>query len=160
MSAPILITGAFGQVGKRVTELLPARGHTVVATDLHTDSVRATAEKLAETPQPGTVRTTFADLLDRAAVEALVDEHRPGTIIHLAAMFSPQSNRNPQLARPQTKGELSDGRKVPASSIMMLLIGAANHDVSVRSHSRTVLTAEEKLAAFHAQISAVAGAGR
>jgi nucleoside-diphosphate-sugar epimerase len=129
MSAPVLITGAFGQVGKRVTELLLSRGHTVVATDLRTDSVRATAEKLAGAPQPGTLRTTFADLLDRAAVEALVDEHRPGTIIHLAAMFSPQSYRNPQLARRINVGGTENlvraGQKLPTAPHLLFASSAA-----------------------------------
>ncbi|MCX0272933.1 NAD(P)-dependent oxidoreductase [Nocardia zapadnayensis] len=99
MSSPVLVTGAFGQVGKRVTETLLSRGHTVIATDLRTETVLATAETIGEARHPGTLHTTFADLLDRDAVDALVAEHRPGTIIHLAAMFSPASYRNPQLAR-------------------------------------------------------------
>lgn len=45
-------------------------------------------------------------------------------------------------------------------TVAALRAAAVDHDVSVRSHSHTVLTAEEKLAAFHAQISAAAGAGR
>ncbi|MFI9536129.1 NAD-dependent epimerase/dehydratase family protein [Nocardia fusca] len=129
MSAPVLITGAFGQVGKRVTALLLSRGHTVVVTDLRTDSVRTTAEKLAEAPQPGTLRTTFADLLDRAAVEALVDEHRPDAIIHLAAMFSPQSYRNPQLARRINVGGTENlvraGQKLPTAPLLLFASSAA-----------------------------------
>ncbi|MGV9927734.1 NAD-dependent epimerase/dehydratase family protein [Nocardia rhamnosiphila] len=129
MSASILVTGAFGQVGKRVTELLLSRGHTVVATDLRTDTVLATAERLAEAARPGILRTTFADLLDREAVETLVREHRPGTIIHLAAMFSPQSYRNPRSARTinvgGTENLLRAGRKLSTAPLLLFASSAA-----------------------------------
>lgn len=99
MNDSVLITGAFGQVGKRVTEILLRRGHTVVATDLRTEAVLAGAGALAGAGHPGTLLTVFADLLDRTAIAGLVAEHRPAAIIHLAALFSPSSYRNPELAR-------------------------------------------------------------
>ena len=99
MSSPVLITGAFGQVGKRCTEILLSRGRTVVATDLRTDAVLAAADELARGTHPGTLRTVYADLLDAAAISDLVAEHEPSAIIHLAGMFSPPSYRNPRLAR-------------------------------------------------------------
>ena len=43
----ILVTGAFGQVGKRCTEILLDRGRTVIAMDLRTDQTDATQEKLS-----------------------------------------------------------------------------------------------------------------
>ncbi|MEU1981757.1 NAD(P)-dependent oxidoreductase [Nocardia sp. NPDC019395] len=129
MRAPVLITGAFGQVGKRVAELLLSRGHTVVATDLRTDAALSAAERLAGAAEPGTLRTTFADLLDSGAVEALVDEHHPGTIIHLAAMFSPQSYRNPQLARRINVGGTENlvraGQKLPVAPLLLFASSAA-----------------------------------
>ncbi|MEU4312243.1 NAD(P)-dependent oxidoreductase [Nocardia sp. NPDC024068] len=129
MSAPVLVTGAFGQVGKRVTELLLSRGHTVVATDLRTDTALSAAEKLAGATVPGTLHTTFADLLDSDAVEALVDEHRPGTIIHLAAMFSPQSYRNPQLARRINVGGTENlvraGQRLSTAPLLLFASSAA-----------------------------------
>jgi len=39
----VLITGAFGQVGKRCAEILLQRGHTVVALDLDSEKTRVTA---------------------------------------------------------------------------------------------------------------------
>ncbi|MFI1464024.1 NAD-dependent epimerase/dehydratase family protein [Nocardia carnea] len=129
MSAPVLVTGAFGQVGKRVTELLLSRGHTVVATDLRTGTALATAEKLVAARQPGALRTHFADLLDRDAVETLVGDHHPGTIIHLAAMFSPQSYRNPRLARKINVGGTENlvhaGRQLPAAPLLLFASSAA-----------------------------------
>ncbi|MGW0180489.1 NAD-dependent epimerase/dehydratase family protein [Nocardia sp. NPDC003345] len=99
MNQSILVTGAFGQVGKRVTEILLSRGRRVVATDLRTGNATAAAEDRATACPPGTLRTIFADLLDDTAVTRLVEEHRPAAIVHLAAMFSPASYRNPRLAR-------------------------------------------------------------
>ncbi|WP_280435953.1 NAD-dependent epimerase/dehydratase family protein [Nocardia carnea] len=129
MSAPVLVTGAFGQIGKRVTELLLSRGRSVVATDLRSDTTLATAEELAGATQPGTLRTTFTDLLDRAAVEALVGEYRPGTIIHLAAMFSPQSYRNPRLARQINVGGTENlvraGQSLPTAPFLLFASSAA-----------------------------------
>jgi nucleoside-diphosphate-sugar epimerase len=99
VSNPVLVTGAFGQVGKRCTEILLSRGRTVVATDLRTDSVVATADELGRGQHPGRLRTVYADLLDAALIGNLIAEHEPSAIIHLAGMYSPPSYRNPRLAR-------------------------------------------------------------
>jgi nucleoside-diphosphate-sugar epimerase len=99
VSNPVLVTGAFGQVGKRCTEILLSRGRTVVATDLRTDSVVATAGELGRGQHPGRLRTVYADLLDAALIGNLIAEHEPSAIIHLAGMYSPPSYRNPRLAR-------------------------------------------------------------
>jgi nucleoside-diphosphate-sugar epimerase len=91
----ILITGAFGQVGKRCTQLLLERGRTVVAMDLRTDKTVAAQEELhSERLIPA-----YIDLLDADAVRDVVDAHRPDAVIHLAAIVSPPSYRNPDLAR-------------------------------------------------------------
>ncbi len=99
----VLVTGAFGQVGKRCTEILLHRGHTVIAMDLRNDSSAAVhaalAAALAETPRPGTLIPTYTDLLDADAVATVVSRHQPAAIVHLAAICSPPSYRNPRLAR-------------------------------------------------------------
>ncbi len=95
----VLITGAFGQVGKRCAEILLNRGRTVIATDLRNDGSVAVAEELAALDSSGTLVVEYADLLDADAITKLVGEHRPGAIVHLAAMMSPPSYRNPRLAR-------------------------------------------------------------
>jgi nucleoside-diphosphate-sugar epimerase len=99
VSSPVLITGAFGQVGKRCTEILLSRGRTVIATDLRNDAVVAAADALASATHPGVLQTVYADLLDIAVINDLVAEHKPSAIIHLAGMLSPPSYRNPRLAR-------------------------------------------------------------
>ncbi|PJE07106.1 MAG: oxidoreductase [Mycobacterium sp.] len=99
MSPTTLITGAFGQVGKRCAEILLSRGHTVVAVDLDNDTSTAAARVLGAAARPGTLIPEFVDLTDSQAVDAVVTRHRPTAIVHLAAIVSPASYRNPGLAR-------------------------------------------------------------
>ena len=93
----ILVTGAFGQVGRRCTQILLDRGRTVVATDLRTDATLAVEQELSA--GAGTLIPAYIDLLDAAAVRELVVTHQPEAIVHLAAIVSPPSYRNPGLAR-------------------------------------------------------------
>ncbi|MBX9640787.1 MAG: NAD(P)-dependent oxidoreductase [Mycobacteriaceae bacterium] len=99
MSPTTLITGAFGQVGKRCSEILLSRGHTVVAVDLDNDTSTSAAAALARAAHPGTLIPEFVDLTDPDAADAVVTRHRPTAIVHLAAIVSPPSYRNPRLAR-------------------------------------------------------------
>lgn len=95
----VLVTGAFGQVGQRTTELLLARGRTVVALDLRTDRTQATAARLTPSAgQPGRLVPAYVDLMDGAAIDALLAEHRPGAIVHLAAVVAPLAYSKPALA--------------------------------------------------------------
>jgi len=95
----VLLTGAFGQVGKRCTEILLRRGHTVIAMDVRSYSSVATAAGLTATLHPGKLIPEYTDLTDADAVAAVVERHRPDAIVHLAAIVSPPSYRNPRLAR-------------------------------------------------------------
>ncbi|MGI5218790.1 NAD-dependent epimerase/dehydratase family protein [Nocardia sp. CA-290969] len=126
MHNPVLVTGAFGQVGKRVTEILLSRGRTVVATDLRTDAAAAVAWDPAGA---GELHTVFADLLDREAIAELVGEHRPAAIVHLAAMFSPASYRNPRLARRINVGGTENlvraARALPEPPMLLFASSAA-----------------------------------
>ncbi|MEV0355022.1 NAD(P)-dependent oxidoreductase [Nocardia sp. NPDC050697] len=90
----VLVTGAFGQIGALCTELLLARGHTVIALELRTDATETAAAGLA-----GALVPSWTDLLDREAVQAVVAEHRPDAIVHLAAVYAPISYRAPAHAR-------------------------------------------------------------
>ncbi|MGV0069220.1 NAD-dependent epimerase/dehydratase family protein [Mycobacterium colombiense] len=95
----VLVTGAFGQVGKRCTQILLERGRTVVAMDLRNDNTVATEKELAAGGYPGTLIPAYTDLLDADAVSELVATHAPEAVVHLAAVVSPLSYRNPGLAR-------------------------------------------------------------
>ncbi len=67
--------------------------------DLRNDSTVAVADELAGADHSGTLIPAYIDLLDAEAVNELVAAHRPGAIVHLAAIVSPPSYRNPELAR-------------------------------------------------------------
>lgn len=100
----VLVTGAFGQVGKRCTQILLDRGRTVIAMDLRNDNTVAAEKELAAGGHPGTLIPAYTNLLDAEAVRDLVAAHAPGAIVHLAAIVSPVSYRNPGLARKVNVG--------------------------------------------------------
>ncbi|AXQ27844.1 SDR family oxidoreductase [Solimonas sp. K1W22B-7] len=96
----ILVTGAMGQLGKRVTAILLGRGHKVIALDLRNQATLPVAAALQPGPgQPGELRPAFVNLLDAEALRALLAEQRPGAIVHLAAVVAPPCYKNPQFAR-------------------------------------------------------------
>jgi nucleoside-diphosphate-sugar epimerase len=96
----VLVTGAMGQVGSRLTELLLERGRRVVALDLATEKTTARAAALRPAPgRPGELVATFVDLTDADAVRAVVERERPDAVVHLAAVVSPPCYRSPELAR-------------------------------------------------------------
>jgi nucleoside-diphosphate-sugar epimerase len=100
----VLVTGAFGQVGKRCAQILLERGRTVVAMDLRTDKTAAAEQELSAGTHGASMIRAYVDLLDAAAVRDLVETHQPDAIIHLAAIVSPPSYRNPGLARKVNVG--------------------------------------------------------
>jgi nucleoside-diphosphate-sugar epimerase len=95
----VLVTGAFGQIGKRCTEILLGRGRMVIAMDVRNDRSAAAAAGLAARPQAGELIPSYTDLTDAEAIAEVIDRHRPDAIVHLAAIVSPPSYRNPGLAR-------------------------------------------------------------
>ncbi|WP_374025842.1 NAD-dependent epimerase/dehydratase family protein [Mycobacterium sp. HNNTM2301] len=103
-AAIVLVTGAFGQVGKRCTQILLERGRTVVAMDLRNDNTVAVERELATGGYPGTLVPAYTDLLDAEAVRKLVGTHQPDAVVHLAAVVSPLSYRKPALARKVNVG--------------------------------------------------------
>ncbi|OBI94135.1 NAD(P)-dependent oxidoreductase [Mycobacterium sp. 1245805.9] len=123
----ILITGAFGQVGRRCAQILLDRGRTVVATDLRTDKTVAAAAELSE--GGGRLIPAYIDLLDPEAVGDLVATHRPMAIIHLAAVISPASYRNPALARRVNVGGtetlLTAAAQLPDPPLFLMASSAA-----------------------------------
>lgn len=94
----VLVTGAMGQVGQRVCEILLRRGRTVVALDLDNPATREVAVRLGSIPGPGALVQTFADLTDAEAVRATITQHQPHAIVHLAAVVSPVCYVKPEMA--------------------------------------------------------------
>ncbi len=101
MSTPeartVLVTGAMGQVGTRVAQILLDRGRTVIAVDLDNEATRAAVA--AFTPAAGTLVPAFVNLLDAEALNSLFATHQPDAIVHLAAVVAPPAYRNPPMAR-------------------------------------------------------------
>lgn len=90
----VLVTGAFGLVGRSTVAHLAGQGRRVIATDLATAPNRRAAGAL-----PAGVRSSWADLTDPDQVTELLTATRPAAIIHLAAVIPPLCYRNPALAR-------------------------------------------------------------
>ena len=93
MSRTAVITGALGQDGSLLTELLLSQGYRVVGA--------VKADSALPTTGPLSAATYIAvDLADRAAVHALLETYRPDELYHLAAFHhsSQQSNLSTALA--------------------------------------------------------------
>jgi nucleoside-diphosphate-sugar epimerase len=85
----VLVTGAYGLVGRPVVKRLVADGFTVVAT----------AHKALEPALPSAVEVRHVDLTKPGQVSALVDDVAPSAIVHLAACIPPMCYANRALAR-------------------------------------------------------------
>lgn len=69
----ILITGAFGQVGKRCAQILLERGRTVIAMDLRTDKTLVAQRELSAGAHGEALIPAYTDLLDTEAVRDTVE---------------------------------------------------------------------------------------
>jgi nucleoside-diphosphate-sugar epimerase len=92
--APVLVTGALGNVGRHTVRALLGRRRRVVATDLRTPANEAIARRL-----PDGVHVVWADLTDAAEVDRLVQDTAPLAVVHLAGVLPPVSYAQPDLAR-------------------------------------------------------------
>lgn len=92
----VLVTGAFGLVGRSVLARLLDDGFVAVATDLDTPANR---EAAARDPR---LRAEWADLTDVDAVADLLARVAPDAMIHLAAVIPPLCYGHRDLARRVT----------------------------------------------------------
>ncbi len=81
----ILITGAGGFIGSHTTDTLLGAGRQVVGID---DFSTGKRENLAGAESSGAFSLIEADITEPGVVEAAVDQHRPDSIVHLAALVS------------------------------------------------------------------------
>lgn len=92
--ARVLVTGAFGNVGRSVVAGLLAEGHAVLATDLAVPSARRAASRLAH-PR---LEVRWADLTAAKVPTSLVADPLDA-VIHLAGVIPPVAYTLPELAR-------------------------------------------------------------
>jgi UDP-glucuronate 4-epimerase len=91
MSDTVLLTGAAGFIGSHLAQRLLADGRRVVWLDNFCDfydpaAKRQNVEAIAAGPGADRFALVEADICDRPAVDAAFAEHRPGHVIHIAAM--------------------------------------------------------------------------
>jgi dTDP-glucose 4,6-dehydratase len=79
----ILVTGGCGFIGSAVVRLAVARGHGVVTFDAMTYAASET--NLGPALTSNLHALVRGDIRDRAAVDAVLSDHRPDAIMHLAA---------------------------------------------------------------------------
>lgn len=86
----LLVTGALGQIGTELTQMLRRRHGTaaVIASDIRQPTDHPLADGPFET----------LDVTDHAAVARVVADHDIDTIVHLAALLSATGEARPQLA--------------------------------------------------------------
>lgn len=85
----ILITGAGGQIGGDLVELLRQRGHQIIATDISVQPDRV--------PPSKDVSWHHLDVTDMSAVLALFRQMSPDRVFHLAAVLSARGEEIPQV---------------------------------------------------------------
>lgn len=103
MTAPVLVTGACGLVGRATVRRLLEDGRTVVATDVRTEATEQVAAGLEEL-EPGRCSVRWVDLTDAGQVRALLVSMLPSAVIHLAAVIPPLCYSRPAVARAVNVG--------------------------------------------------------
>lgn len=140
----VLVTGAFGNVGSATVRLLLDRGLSVVATDVRSKKSEARAKEL----RSAGLTVHWVDLRDAAAVDELVQDVAPTTVIHLAAVIPPIAYAHPALAKAvnvDATGHLVEAvgrlearcRFVFASSIAVYGSRNPHRDALLTSHTPT-----------------------
>lgn len=88
----VLLTGAMGNIGLSTLEALLVEGHDVVAFDLESRRARRLASRFDRR-----VHFVWGDITDPESVRCALEG--VDTVIHLAAVIPPNSDRAPDLAR-------------------------------------------------------------
>jgi UDP-glucuronate 4-epimerase len=95
----ILVTGAAGFVGSHLSEMLAARGDTVIGVDNFNDYYDpAKKRRNAKTLMKANISVLEADIRDRQKMFALLEHEKPDAIAHIAAMAGVRNSvANPAL---------------------------------------------------------------
>ena len=95
----VLLTGAFGNVGRSTLNALIGKGHTVRVFDVDTPQNRRFAKEFGNHPQ---VDIMWGDLRDPDDVMNAFDTI--DVVLHLAAIIPPLADKNPELAQAVNVG--------------------------------------------------------
>jgi nucleoside-diphosphate-sugar epimerase len=98
-TGPVLVTGAFGNVGRHVLRALLSDGRRVVATDLRTRQSEKAAHEFR-----GRVEVHWTDLTEESAVGSVLAAVSPSAVLHLAAVIPPATYAVPEPARAVNVG--------------------------------------------------------
>jgi nucleoside-diphosphate-sugar epimerase len=91
----VIVTGAFGNVGKWVVKETCLKGYEVLAYDLKTD---VTEKKQKTLSSQYNFQTVWGDLTDRDHVSQTIQDFSPEYIIHVAAVIAPTAYVIPRIA--------------------------------------------------------------
>ncbi len=91
----ILITGASGFLGSWIIAQLAVKGQEIIASDQHVDTRRL--NDILDTDAGELITWRPCDISDEVAMDDLVAETKPASIIHLAALQIPGCRANPVL---------------------------------------------------------------
>ena len=92
MTQTVMLTGALGNIGSLVIQELLAQGYRVIACDKASDVTRKNARKFTD-PR---IRVIWCDITVKEQVESALQG--ADAVIHLAGIFPPLSENNPDLA--------------------------------------------------------------
>lgn len=106
----ILLTGAFGNVGRYVVLEMCKQGHELTCFDLQSKATEKIAKDLQAAAQKEgypVFKVIWGNLTDEANVKAVLQEVQPEAIAHLAAIIPPVCYERPELAEKVNVGGVS-----------------------------------------------------
>ncbi|MHA1167845.1 MAG: NAD-dependent epimerase/dehydratase family protein [Candidatus Hodarchaeales archaeon] len=90
----VLLTGAFGNIGESTLLVLMEKGYQIRCFDIKTKNTEKTATKLSKL---GKIGIKWGNITDKESLNQVIEGI--DSIIHLAAIIPPLSEKNPDLAR-------------------------------------------------------------
>ncbi|MCC7250778.1 NAD-dependent epimerase/dehydratase family protein [Hyphomicrobium sp.] len=130
MRRKVLVTGGNGFVGREVVRRLYDEHEVCVVDNLRSGPVRLGADELAK------IRFSEIDIIDAAAVDALMADFKPDAIIHLAAIhYIPECENNPALAvKTNVDGTLNLLAAAPSSARFVFASSGAVYKPDDKPH--------------------------